>query len=248
MSRSVVIVQARYTSIRLPGKVLRPLAGKTVLRHVLERCLAIEAADAVCCAVPETADSDAVAEEAKRIGVAVFRGSEADVLARYHGAARHMQADVVLRVTSDCPLLDPEICSRVLKLREAQDADYACNNMPPSWPHGLDCEAMPFSWLDRAHREAQDPFQREHVTPFLRTHDATRKANLPCPVDGAAKHRWTLDTPRDLAFLEAVFERMEMEGGMNWRGPLALVEADSKLAAINAAETTPARSSSGTGQ
>ncbi|MGB1547805.1 MAG: cytidylyltransferase domain-containing protein [Alphaproteobacteria bacterium] len=246
MNRSVVIVQARFASTRLPGKVLRKLAGKTVLRHVLERCLAIEAADAVCCAVPETADSDVVAEEAARVGVTVFRGSEADVLARYHGAAKEMRADIVFRVTSDCPLIDPEVCSEVLNLREKEKADYACNNMPPSWPHGLDCEAMVFPWLDRAHREAKDPLQREHVTPFLRTHPQTRKANLSCPVQGVAKHRWTLDTPRDLAFFEALFERME--ANTDWHVPLALVAADPDLAAMNAMEETPDRSSSGNGQ
>lgn len=245
MRRTVVIIQARYGSTRLPGKVLLDLSGKTVLERVLERCLAIEAADVVCCAVPNTPDSDLVSQEAERVGVAVYRGSEDDVLGRYYGAAQMMDAGVVLRVTSDCPLIDPNVCSQVIALRAEKHADYACNNMPASWPHGLDCEAIPFHWLERAHREAKTQYQREHVTPFVRTHLETTKVNLPCPEDGLSDCRWTLDTPRDFAFMEAIFKRIgEGAGTWSWRVPFEIVRDDPGLAAINRGETTPARTSS----
>ncbi len=246
MTRTVVIVQARFNSTRLPGKVLLDLSGRTVLSRVLERCKAIKAADAVCCAVPDAADSDSVAEEAGRAGVTVFRGSEHDVLARFHGAAQMMNADVVLRVTSDCPLLDPAICSEVIRLRTNTGAAYACNNMPVTWPHGLDCEAVPFEWLGRAFHEAVDSFQREHVMPFIRSHKEAVTANLPSPDPALSSHRWTLDTPRDLGFMRAILKRLpEGEEHWNWQAPLAVVEADSTLSALNAGETTPAYHKSG---
>lgn len=229
-----VVVQTRMGSTRLPGKVLMRVGETTVLDHVLRRCLAIAGVDAVCCAIPASAANDPVAAEASRVGVEVFRGSESDVLDRYFHAARALQADVVMRVTSDCPLLDPAIAAEVLALRAREHADYACNNRPPTWPHGLDCEALTFAWLERAAREATKPYDREHVTPYVREHPESRKVNLPCPVAGVAKHRWTLDTPADLEFLRALFPRLPAgPAGFDWRAPLALVEADPALARVD---------------
>ena len=201
--RTAVIVQARFGSTRLPGKVLEDLAGHTVLEHVLHRCRAIPGADVVCCAVARGADSDPVAREAERSGVVVYRGDEQDVLARYLGAARETGAAIIMRVTSDCPLIDPEVCGAVLRLRAERNADYACNNLPRTGPHGLDCEAFTLAALERAAREAADPQSREHVTPWLRTHPQLSRANLPADARGTDL-RWTLDYPEDLAFLRAL--------------------------------------------
>lgn len=243
MSRTAVIVQARMASTRLPGKVLLPLADTTVLDHVLTRCDAIGNADVVVCAVPDKSDSDPVAEEAMRIGARtgakVFRGSESDVLDRYYRAARFADADIVLRVTSDCPLIDPAVCARVIDLLTDEDADYAANNMPAGWPHGLDCEAVTFAWLQRAAQEATQPFDREHVTPFVRNHPDAKKMNLDGPGGDMARHRWTLDTPADLEFMVALFEKMPA-GKAAWPldVPFKIVQSDPSLAAINAADNT----------
>jgi spore coat polysaccharide biosynthesis protein SpsF (cytidylyltransferase family) len=231
---TAIIVQARMGSTRLRGKVLMDVGGKTVLDHVMTRCRAVAGADVVCCAIPDTADNDPVAAEVRRLGIAVFRGSEADVLDRYRQAACALKADVVMRITSDCPLIDPAVAAEVLGLRARDNLDYACNNMPPSWPHGLDCEAMTFAWLDRAALEATKPHDREHVTPFIRAHPDSRKANLPCPIAGVVRHRWTLDTPADLAFMRALFPRLPAgSAGHDWRAALALVEADPALAHVD---------------
>ncbi len=238
MGRVVIIVQARMASTRLPGKVLRHLAGETVLAHVLRRCGAIQGGDVVCCAVPEGADCEAVAEEAKRCGAIVFRGSESDVLDRYHRAAVACGADVVMRVTSDCPLIDPEVCSRVLELRANEEADYACNNMPPSWPHGLDCEVFTAAALARAHREASSPAEREHVTPWLRRHPDIRRANLTCPEPEQAGQRWTLDYAADYRFMAALFARLPATG-TGWRTVVGAVAADAELDSLQAACRRP---------
>ena len=128
------IVQARMGSSRLPGKVLMPLAGMTVLEHVLRRCAQIDGVDCLICAVPDVAESKPIEDIARRCGALVSRGPETDVLSRYLGAAREHAVDVVMRVTSDCPLIDPEICGNVLRLRRDAAADYACNNMPRTFP------------------------------------------------------------------------------------------------------------------
>jgi len=238
--RQVVIVQARMGSSRLPGKVLRTLAGKTVLSRVLERCRAIPGIDAVCCATSTLDHDDEVARQAALEGAEVFRGSEDDVLSRYAGAARATGADVVMRVTADCPLIDPQVCGGVLTLRAAQDLDYACNNLPPSFPHGLDCEAVRISWLLRAEEEATSREQREHVTPYIRTHPDVNKANLPCERDGVASLRWTLDTQEDWNFLERLVALLpEGPDAWRWRVPLAIVEADPTMRHLSPDRAVP---------
>ena len=212
MTRTVAIVQARMASTRLPGKVLMDLSGSTVLAHVLERCRRIEGVDAVCCAIPENPDCDIVVAECERAGAAVMRGSESDVLGRYVAAARMHDADVILRVTSDCPLIDPDICASVLALRRERAADFATNNMPPSWPHGLDCEAFTRELLELTDAEAMAPEDREHVSPWMRRAPNVNRVNLDGPGGHFLDHRWTLDYPEDLAFLDAVFAALPDAG------------------------------------
>ena len=225
-----VIVQARMGSTRLPGKVLKKLVGETVLSHVLRRCRQIEGIDTVCCAVPNSANSDPVAEEAVRCGVVVFRGAEYDVLNRYYKAALEIGADVIARVTSDCPLIAPEICGEVLWA--LRNADYACNNRPRRWPHGLDCEAFTSKALEFANRWARS--QREHVTPYLRTHpDILRMSIMGPRVQG----RWTLDYPEDLAFFKALFKKIDREAGFDevWK----VLQNHPEIAAINEGRYEP---------
>ncbi|MCH8858929.1 MAG: glycosyltransferase family protein, partial [Proteobacteria bacterium] len=224
----------RMGSSRLPGKVLLPLQGRTVLDHVLTRCQAIRGVDAVCCAVPETSDSDPVAEEAERLGAIVVRGPEQNVLARYDRAARELGAEIVVRVTSDCPLTDPEVDAQVLELLRRTGADYAANNLEPDWPHGLDCEAFSAAALAEAAREARDPYQREHVTPWLREHPSLRRAHLPGPGGDVADLRWTLDYPEDLAFFTAVFEKLAPDREQGYEEVLEVLRAHPEITSINA--------------
>jgi spore coat polysaccharide biosynthesis protein SpsF len=235
MTKTVCIIQARMASTRLPGKVLLDLNGRSVLSYSVERCLAIPSVDEVCCAIPETADCDPIAEEAKRCGATITRGSESDVLERYYQAAKHLNADVILRVTSDCPLIDPNICNQVLQRMAEEKADYACNSIPPSWPHGLDCQAFTFSWLERAHREATDPFDREHVAPFIRKHPDARKVNFMSNDPSMVHHRWTLDTPADLEFFRSLMPHLpEGPAGWNYQTPLKFLQGAPEISAINA--------------
>jgi spore coat polysaccharide biosynthesis protein SpsF (cytidylyltransferase family) len=231
--RKVAIVQARFHSSRLPGKTCLRLGDGTVLGEVLARCAMIPGIDAVCCAVADDGLSAPVAAEARRAGAIVFLGSNEDVLDRYLQAARATKADIVLRVTSDCPLIDPELSAEVLARLAESGADYASNNMPPGFPHGLDCEAFTIEALLRADAASRDKGEREHVTPWLRNAAGIRRASLVGPGGGLAEQRWTVDWPEDYLFVHALFERL---GGMRpaWREVAELVASEPGLATLNA--------------
>jgi spore coat polysaccharide biosynthesis protein SpsF len=207
----IVIVQARVGSSRLAGKILLPLGNGSALVSVLTRCARIAGIDAVVCAVPDDVSSEPIEAVARSCGAVLFRGSERDVLDRHHQAARKMGASVVMRVTSDCPLIDPALCGEVLAALETTGADYVCNNMPPLWPHGLDCDAFPAEHLARAAREATSAYDREHVTPWLRRH--LRTVNLDGPGGGLEHHRWTLDYPEDYALFRALWDVLGERAG-----------------------------------
>ena len=228
-----VIVQARMTSTRLPGKVLEQVSGKSILHHVLDRCALIPGVDVVCCAVPEGAPHDVVAEEARTAGVAVVRGSEVDVLDRYHSAARILGSDIVMRVTSDCPLIDPGVCGEVLSAIRDDNAEYAANNFTHCYPHGLDCEAFTRFALDRAWRGARDPYEREHVTPWLRRAPDVRRVAVSWPDANLGKLRWTLDYPEDLAFFRAFMPLLKGKA-LPWLEAVELLQDHPEIAALNA--------------
>jgi spore coat polysaccharide biosynthesis protein SpsF len=202
--RSVAIIQARMTSTRLPGKVLMPFGGGTVLRRVVDRVARTPGLDAVCVAVPEGADHDPVAEEAGRIeDTLIFRGSEHDVLNRYALAAVASRADYILRVTSDCPVISPQVCAAVLQMAKALGG-YARTSFREGYPLGLDCEAMPMDLLRLADQEASADDEREHVTPFLwRRPDRFPRGELTRLPDRRG-WRLTLDEPADYEALTAM--------------------------------------------
>lgn len=231
---TAVIVQARMGSSRLPGKVMLDLAGKPVLQHVLERCRRIPSADVVVCAMPNEEESQALAEVARKAGAECAFGSESDVLARYAAAARQVGADVVMRVTSDCPLIDPAVCELVLDLRRKDNLDYAANNMPPSFPHGLDCEAMTAAALHLAEVRTAEPFDREHVTPWLRRNSDLRLGNLLCSPRPELQHRWTLDYPEDLEFFRTLYTKFPLIND-SMDSVLAALASAPEISAVNAA-------------
>ncbi|MEO0034814.1 MAG: hypothetical protein RLZZ501_837 [Pseudomonadota bacterium] len=234
--RQVAIIQSRLGSSRLPGKSLMDLGGRPVLAWVVAAARAVPGLDAVAVATSDRADDDPIAAWCAEAGVACHRGPENDVLARYALAARAERADVVMRLTGDCPLLDPAVCDQVLALRTRSGADYASNVDPHTWPHGLDCEAFTAEALFAAEREARLPTEREHVTPFLRAHrDRFHAANLPCPIPGLRDERWTLDHAEDLALLQALVARLPLGRPASYPEVLRVLDAEPGLRGLNAA-------------
>jgi spore coat polysaccharide biosynthesis protein SpsF len=231
--KTAVILQARMSSSRLPGKVLMNAAGHSVLDWVVRSVSKIEHVNVVCVAVPYGMVNDAVANEAARLGAVVARGPEDDVLERFRIAASQVDADEIIRVTTDCPLSDPSLCSAVVNTRRSSGADYCCNNLPPSYPHGLDCEVMTRDALERAAASATDLYDREHVTPWIRRDaSVTRVLVNDGPGGELTKWRWTIDTLRDFVFFEAVATRLS--GNIdNWHAVKALLDNEPALHDIN---------------
>jgi len=200
VERVVAVVQARMGSTRLPGKVLTDIAGRTMLDRVLTRLERSVRVDEVVVATSTLAPDDAIVAAGAELGFRVVRGDALDVLSRYAVAARASEADVVVRVTSDCPFIDPDVVSSVVgALVDAPEpVDYAANTLEPrSYPRGLDCEVMTVAALLEADRLDDDPGTREHVTPFIRDSGRYRLVAVAHPVDLSAI-RWTVDTDEDL--------------------------------------------------
>lgn len=224
------------TSTRLPGKVLMDLAGRPVLARVVQRLRACKEVEEICVATTRNSADDPLVEFARKQQIACVRGSEQDVLGRYVLAARSTGAEAVVRITSDCPLLDPEVTDKVISaLTAPSQVDYAANVLERTYPRGLDTEAMFVDTLMRLDRLATVPSDREHVTTFLRSErpDLFKTRHVRDTVDNSDL-RWTLDTPADLLFLRTVFERCHLAGPpRSFRELVAALRAEPGLIAIN---------------
>ena len=233
--RRVVVVQARTTSTRLPGKVLTDLAGKPLLERELERLAACSAADEIVLATTVNADDDPLVNLADRLGLRWHRGSEHDVLDRYLGAARAAAADVVVRVTSDCPLIDPGEVDAVIAALDS-GSDYASNILERRLPRGLDTEVLWRDTLERTARMAASSPAREHVTWFIHTErpELFVTRSVARPYD-AADLRWTVDTPEDLELVRRLYADLDLaDRNVTFPEILAHVRAHPELETINA--------------
>lgn len=206
-----VIVQARLGSTRLPTKVLLPLpTGFVVLEEVLHRCWKIPSVDVVVAALPDTAENDILLSCVAGDTV-VVRGPEHDVLARYAKAAEAVKADIIMRVTSDCPLIDPEVCGKTLDLHCRINRGFVSNSWPHrTYPHGFDCEVFNADLLAEAHQNATEPEDREHVTRWFQRQPHVEKACLSTEED-RSHLRWTLDTLEDYVRIWNVFQEQMRE-------------------------------------
>jgi spore coat polysaccharide biosynthesis protein SpsF len=230
----VAIIQARMGSTRLPGKVLMDLAGQTVLERVVRRVQRAALIGKVEIATTISPSDDKIADLAKQIGVLAFRGSEEDVLDRYWQASQKCDAEVVVRITSDCPVIDPELIDETIRTFLDQQADYASNSITPTYPRGLDTEVFTVAALERAWKNAVNHYEREHVTPYFYEHpELFRLASLNNKID-YSRHRWTLDTPEDLKLMRAIYDHFANHDHFSWKEILELVEREPALSALNA--------------
>lgn len=226
------IIQARMTSTRLPGKVLEDLGGAPLLGRVVERALRATRINQVGVATTDRASDDPVADFCREAGIRCFRGDEHDVLDRYRQAAAAFGGEVIIRLTADCPLLDPAVIDRVIEGFESADFDYASNTVKPTFPDGLDTEVFTRRALETAWRDAALPSEREHVTPFIwKRPEQFRIHSIEQPVDLSAL-RWTVDDAADLDFVRAVFARLE-PGDTAMEDVLALLDRHPDLGSIN---------------
>lgn len=217
----------------MPGKVLLNLGGRTVLARVVERVRRSRTASQVIVATTSGADDNRVVEECRRLGIETFRGSEDDVLDRYYQAASKARADVVVRICSDCPLIDPEIVDRAVEEFMESSADYASNALERTYPRGLDVEVLTYKALERCWREAKLFYQRSHVTAYIYENPRLFEILRVTGEAGHSGHRWTLDTREDYQFMRAVYERMPDHDHFSWRDVLELLDREPGIAELN---------------
>lgn len=238
--KAVAIIQARMGSSRLPGKVLKDLQGESVLARVLQRVGRASLIDELLVATSDQPADDAIVDECRRCSVPVSRGDESDVLDRYFRAAQLSQADVVVRITSDCPLIDPEIADKTIRAFLDQCPDYAANCLKRTYPRGLDTEVMTTQALERTWRAARQPYERTHVTPYIYEHPEEFKIVSVTGETDYSDHRWTLDTPEDLEFIRAVYARLEGRGDFLWSDVLQVLKREPELLDLNRSITQKA--------
>lgn len=206
----VCIMQARVGSSRLPGKVLKEICGKTVLEHDVNRLKLVNNIDEIVIATTIEKQDEKIVDEAQRLGVKYFRGSESDVLSRYYFAAKENNADIVVRVTSDCPCLDYNILNDMINkyLDEYEDSNYMSNTVERSYPRGYDAEIFSFKALEEAYNNAEKDYEREHVTPYIYDLNNNFKILSYKNSKDYSKYRITLDTKEDFEVIRAIYKNL----------------------------------------
>ena len=251
--RVIAILQGRMSSSRLPGKILADVAGQPMLSRVYIRASRARTVTETVFATTTDSSDDPVAEYCDFAGIPFVRGSQYDVLDRYYQAAKEFNAEVVVRITADCPVIDPDLIDDAVNTLLEAEYDFIANRLPPpfgrTYPIGLDTEVCTFAALERAWKDANEPFHREHVMPYLyegvRLSSVNRQlsegvsprgfkvAQLQHTTDFGG-YRWTVDTPADLEFVRQVFARFDGRDDFSWKEVLDLVHAEPDLMKINA--------------
>jgi len=225
--KTLLIIQARMSSSRLPGKVLKEISGKSMLQRIFERCAQAKLVDHVVLATSRDVSDDPVARHAGEFGIPVYRGSLDDVLERFHEVAQVFRPEKIVRITGDCPLVDPELIDRSIEKFDEGIWDMAGNVYPPTFPDGLDVEVFSFDVLERAACSALKDSEREHVTLWMEDPvNGLRKGNLSCDEE-VSSHCWTVDGAADLEFVRKVYTHFG-DRNFGWRDVLRLITDDAK--------------------
>jgi glutamate-1-semialdehyde 2,1-aminomutase len=228
----ISIVQARMGSTRFPNKVMQPITGKPMIELLLQRLSMAQGIDQIVLATSNHTSNQPLIAHVERLGYQVYEGSENDVLDRYYQAACIYQPDVVIRITGDCPLIDPIMVDAMINQFKQSNADYLTNTCPPTFPDGLDISIFTFEALQKAHSQATKPYDREHVTPYIREcslftiHNYSNNENF-------SEERWTVDEPEDLEVVSQVFEHFHPRLDFTWLEVMSLRRKQPELFVAN---------------
>ncbi len=243
----VALVQARMGSTRLPNKVMKPIGGIPMIELLLARLSKAKEVDQVVVATSVDDCNKPLVEHVRRLGYACEQGSERDVLDRFVQAGRAHQAEVVVRITGDCPLVDPGLVDDVVRRFKASGVQYFSNTNPPTYPDGLDIEVCTLRALEQASQETKEPFDREHVTPYLRESGRFKTAAMRHRQDLSAL-RWTVDEPADFAVIEKVFQHFHPRTDFTWIEVLSMQQQRPDIFSINEHLVRNEGATLGTGQ
>lgn len=243
----VALVQARMGSIRLPGKVLKSIANKSMIEILLTRLSQSSELDEIVVATSIDVQNDMLKSTVESLGFQCTRGSEKDVLNRFYESAKFLDADVVVRITGDCPLVDSGLVNECVQGFRESKVDYFSNIDPATYPDGLDVEVMSFQSLQRANKEADSQYDREHVTSYIRNSGNFSKSSIQF-TENLSNQRWTVDEPADLAVVTKVFEYFSPNIFFDWKQILELTKLEPELFSGNKAIINNEGSTIGTGQ
>lgn len=230
--KTIAIVQARMGSSRLPGKVMRMINGEPMIELLLHRLEKSKRIDKIIVATTINENEHSLAEHVKKIGYEVFQGSENDVLERYYQAAKLHMPDTIVRITGDCPLIDPELVDEVIDAYIEQDVDFLSNTLPPTFPDGLDAAVFSFRTLERANAEATTKHEREHVSPYIRESGKFTLGNFSNAIDYSAE-RWTVDDISDLEVVTSIFNHFSPRIDFSWHEIISLLNVQPQLFKAN---------------
>lgn len=234
MDKVIAIVQARMTSTRLPGKVLKKLAGKTVIWHVFNQLSFSQKINKIILATSTDPSDDLLEEWAIKNNKNFFRGDLDNVLKRFYDTAKKFNGEVIVRITADCPLIDPKVVDKVVEKFINGDYDYLSNTNPPTFPDGLDTEVFTFNALKEANENAKLKSELEHVTPYIRNHPEKFKLGNFSGTTNYENYRWTLDNPEDYKFLTAIFDNLYKENSfIDHKAVLKFISQNKELLKIN---------------
>lgn len=243
----VAIVQARLGSVRLPKKVLKPITGKPMIELLLKRLSKSKELSDIVVATSNRTENDELESLIETLDFKCTRGSEHDVLSRFYESAKSCQADVVVRITGDCPLVDPELVDRCVREYIKNDIDYFSNIDPVTYPDGLDIEVFSFECLKRAYQDASSKYDREHVTTYIRNSEAFMKSSIQNSTD-LSEQRWSVDEPEDLKLIRNIFEYFAPDIYFSWNRVSELITSKPELFKINESIKNNEGSIMGTGQ
>lgn len=243
----VAIVQARMGSTRLPNKVMKPISGIPMIELLLARLAKAQNVDQIVLATSTDQRNTPLVEHAEKLGYTCVRGSESDVLERYLVTARQVQADIIVRITGDCPLIDPELVDKIIEQYKSSGVDYLSNTSPATFPDGLDTEVFSLQALERAGRESQEPFDHEHVTPYLRRPGLFKTAASTNDED-LSDLRWTVDEPADFDVVSQVYAHFAPNIHFSWSQVLDLQRKQPDIFAANHKIIRNEGATMGTGQ
>ena len=235
VKKTVAIIQARMSSSRLPGKVIKPIGGMPTILLMIRRLQAAKKIDHILVATSLDKSDDELVEIVQSSGFDCYRGDLGDVLSRFYNAAQAFHANIVVRVTGDCPLVDPIIVDQVVSKLIETKSDYATNTLPPTYPDGLDVEAFTFEALEHAYMQAKANSEREHVTPFIRNHpELFNIVNIEGIID-LSHLRWTVDYLDDYHFINRLIELVDMEDvtKASWLDFHRIIETHAELSMQN---------------
>jgi glutamate-1-semialdehyde 2,1-aminomutase len=228
----VAILQARMGSTRLPNKVMKIILGKPMIQIQLDRMSMAKKVDQIVLATSEDQRNIPLISFINKLGYEHYSGSENDVLDRYYQAAKKFSADVILRITGDCPLIDGQMIDELIADFQSKKVDYLSNNHPPTFPDGLDIEIFKFSTLELTAERAISRYDREHVTPYMYKNDFFKKAIYSSSED-LSSYRWTVDEPEDFEVIQNVFEYFEPQIDFSWKDVLRLQKVCPDLFSVN---------------